>query len=195
MVVAAGGVGVLVSGVVLHVAQDGAGVQRERDRRVPQRVRGQSLPTLDAGGPGQPAHQLPQVPLGPTAPRRPLRPGSPGRPGRHPASHRRRGERHLGPPGSLAHHPQHPTRRVGTEVGDVRRCRPRPPAARCAATAGSPPRCAAPPRPGSASAAATRARAAHDPARRWRCSPHRPPGAPPRRWAPLRRPELNDNPQ
>jgi hypothetical protein len=52
-----------VPGVVLHVAQGGASVQRDGDRRMPQRVRGQSLPTLDAGSPSQPAHQLPQLPL------------------------------------------------------------------------------------------------------------------------------------
>ena len=40
VVVPAGGAGVLVPGVVLHVAEGRAGVEREGDRRVPQAVRG-----------------------------------------------------------------------------------------------------------------------------------------------------------
>ena len=40
VVVPAGGAGVLVAGVVLHIAQCGASVEGEGDRRVPQAVRG-----------------------------------------------------------------------------------------------------------------------------------------------------------
>jgi hypothetical protein len=55
--------GVFVAGVVLHVTQGGAGVERESDRGVAQAVRGQLVPGLDAGGTGQAADQFPQVPL------------------------------------------------------------------------------------------------------------------------------------
>jgi len=52
VVVPAGGAGVFVAGVVLDVAQGGAGVQGEGDRRMAQRVRRQLLPRADPGPPG-----------------------------------------------------------------------------------------------------------------------------------------------
>jgi hypothetical protein len=52
-----------VAGVVLHVAQRGAGVQGEGDRRMAQAVRRELLPPADPGRAGQAAHQLPQVAL------------------------------------------------------------------------------------------------------------------------------------
>src|SRR5467141_3502721 len=63
VVVPAGGAGVFVAGVVLHVAQGGAGVQGEGDRRMAQAVRRELLPRADPGGAGQAAHELPQVAL------------------------------------------------------------------------------------------------------------------------------------
>ncbi len=52
-----------MAGVVLHVAQGGAGVQGEGDRRMAQAVRRELLPRADPGGAGQAAHQLPQAGL------------------------------------------------------------------------------------------------------------------------------------
>ena len=63
VVVPASGAGVLVPGVVLHVAQGRTGVEGEGDRRVPQAVRRQLVPGLDAPVAGQAAHQIPQVAL------------------------------------------------------------------------------------------------------------------------------------
>ena len=63
MVVPASRAGVLVAAVVLDVAQGRADVEREGDRRMPQAVRGQLVPGLDARVAGQAADQLPQVPL------------------------------------------------------------------------------------------------------------------------------------
>jgi hypothetical protein len=93
VVVAAGGAGVFVAGVVLHVAQGGAGVQGEGDRRVAQAVRRELLPGADSGDAGQAAYQLVQVALaeppaggsgqqrpGSDAASRPSWPAAPGRP-------------------------------------------------------------------------------------------------------------------
>jgi len=63
MVVPAGRAGVLVAGVVLHIAQGSPGVQGEGDRRVAQAVRREVLPRSDPGGAGQAAYQLPQMAL------------------------------------------------------------------------------------------------------------------------------------
>ena len=129
---AAGCARVLVAGVVLHVAQGGAGVQGEGDRRMAQAVRRELLPPADPVGAGQTAHQLPQVALAqppaggggqqrpgqlPPLPRPgPLRPvGQVGLQGRH----RGRGERDLRLPRALADHAQHPVAAMLAEVGDV----------------------------------------------------------------------------
>ena len=55
--------GSLLAGVTLHVAQLGAGVQGEDDRRMAQTVRRQLLPHPCSRRAGQAAHQLPQVAL------------------------------------------------------------------------------------------------------------------------------------
>lgn len=63
VVVPAGGAGIFVADVVPHVAQGGAAIQGEGNRRMAQAVRRELLPPADPGGAGQAAHQLPQVAL------------------------------------------------------------------------------------------------------------------------------------
>jgi hypothetical protein len=64
VVVAAGGAGIFVAGVVLHVAQGGAGVQGEGDRTPNGAVSAATAaPTRRPGRAGQAAYQLPQVAL------------------------------------------------------------------------------------------------------------------------------------